>query len=248
MQERTPLRTPGANYISDLLWVGTSPSTSLVRNIAETLALEIVEGKVNPGYPMNSVHLSRRFRCSRTPVREALVALEREGLVTIPPRRRPYVSPITWRQARESYELRIHLLELVSRLVVANASDDDLRRLEEHQKVLEIDAAAGDIDSYFWHNVAFRQVEAEISGNTELAHVLKSLGLRTLQLRHVSLFVPGRMATSVLRHRELLRAYCDRDLGLATRINRAIIERGLDAMSKSNWPGLTHGPEAPTGS
>ena len=116
MQERTPLRTPGANYISDLLWVGTSPSTSLVRNIAETLALEIVEGKVNPGYPMNSVHLSRRFRCSRTPVREALVALEREGLVTIPPRRRPYVSPITWRQARESYELRIHLLELVTGL------------------------------------------------------------------------------------------------------------------------------------
>ena len=77
---------------------------------------------------MNSAELARRFSTSRTPVREALLLLERESLVIVPPRRRPYVSPVDMAQVREVYEIRASLYALVSELLVARASDDgDLR-------------------------------------------------------------------------------------------------------------------------
>ena len=56
---------------------------SLVSNIACDVAAEIIEGQRSPGDDLNSVELSRRFRTSRTPIREALMLLEKEGLVQI---------------------------------------------------------------------------------------------------------------------------------------------------------------------
>jgi len=57
--------------------------------------------------------------------------------------------------------------------------------------------------------------------------MLGSLGLRTLQLRHVSLSLPGRLDRSVADHERLLDAYADRDAALAVALTRAIIMAGL---------------------
>src|SRR3546814_1769546 len=66
-------------------------SDSLVGRIAADVARAITEGRLTPGADLNSVELAARFGTSRTPVREALMLLEKEGLVEIPPRRRPRV-------------------------------------------------------------------------------------------------------------------------------------------------------------
>ncbi|HKS70467.1 MAG TPA: GntR family transcriptional regulator, partial [Ktedonobacterales bacterium] len=65
----------------------TAGRDSLVGKIAEWIGSAIIEGRLRPGDDLNSVALSHRFQTSRTPVREALMILEKEGLVTIPPRR-----------------------------------------------------------------------------------------------------------------------------------------------------------------
>src|ERR1043166_4642394 len=57
--------------------------SSLVDDIACVVGAEILEGLRRPGSDLNSVELSRRFRTSRTPTREAVVILEKEGLVEI---------------------------------------------------------------------------------------------------------------------------------------------------------------------
>ncbi len=59
-----------------------------VAEIAEWIAIGIVEGDLAPGQDLNSVDLAKRFGTSRTPVREALMLLEQEGLVSIQARRR----------------------------------------------------------------------------------------------------------------------------------------------------------------
>ena len=64
---------------------------SLVTEIACDVGAEILEGIRAPGEDLNSVDLSRRYDTSRTPVREALMLLEKEGLIEVPPRRRPSV-------------------------------------------------------------------------------------------------------------------------------------------------------------
>ena len=209
---------------------------SLVDRIVEDLARRIIDGSLPPGADVNSVELARRFSTSRTPIREALLTLQREGLVDIPARRRPRVAPVTLAQARELYEIRASLHALVSELIVAGAPD--LSVLASWQAHLRDDAARGDVDAYFWHNVSFRQAEAEVAGNRQLTRLLGSLGLRTLQLRHVSLSLPGRLDRSVADHERLLAAYADGDAVLAVALTRSIIMTGLRSIEASGWSGL----------
>lgn len=57
---------------------------SLVGSIAEWIGHAIIEGRLQPGDDLITLDLARQFQTSRTPVREALLLLENEGLVTIP--------------------------------------------------------------------------------------------------------------------------------------------------------------------
>lgn len=204
---------------------------SLVDRIVEDLARRIIDGSLAPGADVNSVDLARRFSTSRTPVREALLTLQREGLVDIPARKRPRVAPVTLAQARELYEIRASLHALVSELIVARGPD--LSRLREWQAHLREDAARGDVDAYFWHNVGFRNAEVGLSKNGELQRRLSSLGLQMHRFRHLSLSLPGRLLHSVADHERLVNAYADRDAGLAAAVSRSLVMRGYRAIERA---------------
>jgi DNA-binding GntR family transcriptional regulator len=212
---------------------GTEGSSSLAFTIFQELAVNIVEGRLLPGHEVNSAELARRFNTSRTPVREALLLLEREDLVIIPPRRRPYVSPVALPQVREIYEIRASLYGLVSQLLVERATDEEIHGLAEWQALLVEDARLGDVDGYFWHNVGFRNAEASLSKNGELQRRLSSLGLQMHRFRHLSLSLPGRLLHSLADHERLVRAYADRDAALAAAVSRSLVLRGYHAIERS---------------
>lgn len=212
---------------------GSEGSSSLAFVIFQELAISIVEGRLPPGEEVNSAELARQFNTSRTPVREALLLLEREGLVIVPPRRRPYVSPVAISQVREIYEIRASLYALVSELVVERATDDDILGLLSWQALLQRDADAGDVDAYFWHNVGFRNAEAALSRNFELQRRLSSLGLQMHRFRYVSLSLPGRLLHSLADHERLVRAYTERDVALAVAVTRSLVLRGYRAIERS---------------
>lgn len=213
----------------------SSGRESLVGKIAEWIGSSIIEGRLRPGDDLNSVALSHQFQTSRTPVREALMILEKEGLVTIPPRRRPYVAHVSLREVREIYRVRAHLYTLVSELIVVQAGGEAIQALWEQQARLEATAQVGDRDAYFWRNLSFRATEVEICGNTELRRTLDSLGLRTLHARHQSLTYPGRMERSVQDHARLVRAYEERDAPLAIALTRSLVLGGLAAIEATGW-------------
>ncbi|MEU1167106.1 GntR family transcriptional regulator, partial [Streptomyces sp. NPDC005921] len=78
----------------------------LVAQIAEWVGAGIIEGRLAAGQDLNSVDLSRRFDTSRTPVREALMVLEQEGLVEMKARRRPRVAAPSLQDIRDIYQVR----------------------------------------------------------------------------------------------------------------------------------------------
>ncbi|HEX5116947.1 MAG TPA: GntR family transcriptional regulator [Pseudonocardiaceae bacterium] len=231
------VRPAGSDVLGRMLGE-TRSDTSLVDKMVEDLAMRIIDGRLPPGADVNSVELARRYGSSRTPVREALLTLQREGLVDIPARRRPRVALVTLAQVREMYEVRASLHALVSELIVQQADESGLDVLRARHDQLRVDAERGDVEAYFWHNVAFRQSEAEIAGNRQLTRLLSTLGLRTLQLRHLSLSFPGRLDRSVEDHERLLAAYTDRDAPLAAALTRSIIMAGYRAIEASGWSGL----------
>jgi DNA-binding GntR family transcriptional regulator len=234
-----PLGTePSAGHLEILRVLGRSENAdSVVDQILVSVGTAIVEARLRPGDDLNSVELARMFQSSRTPVREALLTLEREGLVEINAHRRPRVRRLSLDEVRDIYELRATLCALVSRRIVLNATESDLGTLREIQRRLERAADAGDVDRYFWLNVGFRNNEASIAGNSSVRRVLDGVGVRTLQLRHLSLSLPGRLGASVADHERLLRAYEDRDGDLAAALTQSLVRRGLAAIETSGWTG-----------
>lgn len=209
---------------------------STVAEIVEWVARGIIEGRLQPGDDLNSVDLAKRFKVSRTPVREALFTLSREGLVDWSPRRRPRVASVSLRDVRELYQLRAVLYAQVSLAIAEHATDADIATLwQAHSRLAEA-AAKHDVDGYFWGNVAFRDEELRVCGNRIFKEVLDTLRMRTNRLRHLSTSLPGRMERSCSDHLRLCEAYAERDGTLAAAINRSIVLSALKAIEAS-WQG-----------
>lgn len=205
-----------------------------VTAIAQAIGFAIIEGQLQPGADLNTVDLAAQFHTSRTPVKEALLLLENEGLVAFPPYRRPFVARLSLDEVREIYQVRAQLLMLVAELIVKTASDADIASLRAMLLPMRALADAHDVDGVFWANVALRTREAEICGNKQVQRILDALGLRTLQLRHLSMQVGDPQAEQRLSDRErLVSAYEDRDAPLATALTRTMVLRALAILERS---------------
>ncbi|GGG44134.1 GntR family transcriptional regulator [Caldovatus sediminis] len=205
---------------------------SLVAEIACVVGAEILEGVRLPGADLNSVELARRFRTSRTPVREALVILEKEGLVEIPPRRRPRVAMLSLTEIREIYQVRAAILGLVAAATGQRATPEEIAELRHIVERMRAAAETGDRDGYYWGNVRFHERFAELSGNRTLQRVLDSLVLRSLRFRRLSLANPERVRRSLADHLRLVSALEDRDLELASALAKANVLGALRALER----------------
>ena len=200
---------------------------SLVSRIAIELGAEIIEGVRAPGADLNSVELSRRYATSRTPVREALLLLESEGIVTITPRRRPRVSEFDSAAMRDVYRTRCALLEFIASDVARYATEEDIAALSDIGEQMRRAQLAQDFSAYLWANVSFHALNTVLSRNRIVKQIIDSLLLRTLPLRRLSLSRADAMEQSLDDHLHLIRAYRDRDPNLAAALQRSNHMRSL---------------------
>ena len=206
--------------------------SSLVTEIACVVGAEILEGIRRPGSDLNSVELARRFRTSRTPTREAVVILEKEGLVEILPRRRPRVAELGISGIREIYRVRAAMLGLIAAEVVRLASDEEIAELRVILQEMERAAAAGDRDGYYWGNVSFHERFADMGHNRTLQRILETLVLRSLRLRRLTLSQAERVRRSLADHTRLVSALEDRDAELASALIKANVLGALKVLEQ----------------
>ncbi|WP_141136535.1 GntR family transcriptional regulator [Rhodococcoides kyotonense] len=200
---------------------------SLVLVIAEWVAKEIITGSLLPGADLNSVDLAARFSTSRTPVREALNLLDREGLIELTARRRPRVATLDAGQIESAYHLLSNLFGMVAEEVASKSDGTDLSPLDVQMQRMQVAYRTNDVDSYFWANVDFHDTCGEIADNSMLKRTVDSLGLRVLRFRHRTLTVPGQLKPSVDDHARLLRAFRERDIELAGALSRSLVRHSL---------------------
>src|SRR5271167_1149024 len=104
---------------------------SLSQRAYQSLCKAIRDGAVVHGVLYSEKELAERLGISRTPVREALIELAREGLVTISPQRGFRLHALSHAEQREIFELRLaidtYLVEQLSKV----ATTDDIKHLRE---------------------------------------------------------------------------------------------------------------------
>ena len=109
----------------------------------------IINGTLAPGSPINESDLARDLDVSKTPVRESLRQLEREGLVENIPGRGSAVTHITFQDIREIFEIR-EIIEcgVAKRVALMHNEEDLLTKKNEVEKDLVKAASAIDCASY----------------------------------------------------------------------------------------------------
>ncbi|WP_395743809.1 GntR family transcriptional regulator [Prosthecobacter sp.] len=138
---------------------------------ATRLRTEILNGTSAPGALLAESAVAKRLGVSRVPVREALFALEREGLVEFSPTGRAFVKDLTPQDFEELFVLRLTLEPLASRLA-APALKEDVSKLEKN---LAATRRARSVQEVTLLDLEFHQIILEASGNARLLKLWRSL-------------------------------------------------------------------------
>ena len=119
--------------------------------------------------------LAAEFGISRTPVREAMAQLEREGFVRSVPRRGLYVVRKTKREVIELITAWAALESMAARLITESASDEDIASLRRMFATFENGAVRAHLDEYSEINIGFHQTIIRMSGNSMLINLAENL-------------------------------------------------------------------------
>jgi DNA-binding GntR family transcriptional regulator len=121
---------------------------SLARSAADWIAEHIISGEIKPGEKLTETGLAERMGVSRSPVREALQALSREGLIILEPRRGAHVSALNARDVRDLYACRLLLEPSCFAQAAAALTDATARELEKTFQQMEQAVADRELAEY----------------------------------------------------------------------------------------------------
>lgn len=213
----------------------SSASASLVDQVFNWLATRILSGTYRPGDPLSELAIVEQVGASRTPVREALRRLERDGMVKIIPGRGAFVTDATEREVREIYQCREYLQSLTARLATEHMTPELLERFRAICGQMEEAVANADLPRFFRRNVEFGRLMAECAHNETLNTLAASLGLRVMRLRYLSMGLPTRMEKSLRAHQELIEAFERGDGDAAETIIRVLIHGAAVAILRYHF-------------
>ncbi len=210
--------------------MGRRSEKPLVEKIRVHLEEQIIAGRLKPRQRLVEEEIAREMSVSRSPIREALRALEREGLVTLTPGRGACVADLTLEEVDDVYAVRVRLGGLLFSLAARHATDALADRLDQVVAEMERVVAEADIQRYFLLDLDFEEQVMAACPNEKLVAVWRSLGRPILRFRYFSLYPPGRLPTSLQYHRELVAAFRRRDGATADRLVQQTIEAAGQAL------------------
>lgn len=196
------------------------PRRNLVNEILAQLQADIVSGVFKPGEALAEPVLARRFGASRGPVREAMIELERAGLVQFEPTGRTRVRTMGEKDMAEIIEARVALESMGARLAAIRWSGEHSRWVEENLAAQE--QAAG-ITEFRKLDAAMHEYIMKCSGNTRLEALWQNIRWQfEMALASVDR-LQGRQAGELHRfamegHRKVLEALAAREPGAAARM------------------------------
>src|SRR4051812_18145810 len=210
---------------------------SLEREVYSALRHEILTGIVAPGDPLIEAQLALDLGVSKTPVREALIRLQRDGLVEIRPYRGARVRRPSAEDVVQAVEVRMWVEMEVARAVAIDPSPDLLARLEQNIAATQAALDADDFDGFVRTVRGFSQLLLDEHGNRYAMQVVDSLHNILALIGSAFRRAPGRKQKSIDEHREILAALVARDpdaAAAATRRHLASIEGGAtEALAKA---------------
>ncbi|SMX41605.1 GntR family transcriptional regulator [Maliponia aquimaris] len=162
------------------------PESSLPDKIATQLRRDILRGVLPPGTPVKERDHAAGLGVSRTPLREAIRILAKEGLVQLRPARSPIVARPSFEEVAYNIEVMSALEVLSARLACERASDEQIDEIATVAERMEREYDALDMLDVFELDMGFHRAIAAAAGNPVLAEMHQALLARLWRARYLS--------------------------------------------------------------
>ena len=157
----------------------------LIELVYEELRNLILSGEIKPGTRMMEIELADSMGVSRTPIREAIRKLEKEGLVTIEPRKGAYVSTISMNDIVNILQIRGTLEGLAATLAATRIKEIELMKLKEASQAFDRAVEEGNTKEMISNDTLFHHIIVEASGNDLLIKMVTDLQEIVLRFRYL---------------------------------------------------------------
>ena len=195
----------------------------------ELIRQAILDGRLEPGSRLKEEELARELGISRTPVREALLMLQAEGLIVTAPNRGAVVRAHDANDLKDLYQLRALLEGYATRQAARRISGEELDRLNE--SCARFDALAGDdVRALVKENLHFHNTILGAAGSERLSGMVQKVIELPLVYKSYIWYSPDQKRISAHYHRQITNALGARDAERAELIMREHIFEARDLL------------------
>jgi DNA-binding GntR family transcriptional regulator len=210
------------------------PGSPLTRNAAvaatELIREAIVAGRIAPGERLKEEELARELGISRTPVREALLILQAEGLVDAAPNRGATVRAHTAEDLEDLYSLRALLEGFAARRAALRIAEDSIAMLCESCERFEALEVEDDLRDLVRENLFFHNTILSAAGSVRLAEMVRKVIELPLVYKSYIWYSPDQKRISAHYHRQITTALEARDSERAELIMKEHVYEARDLL------------------
>lgn len=182
--------------------MSVEPAPLQTAQVYEQLRHEILTGRFPPDTPISQIKLAERLGVSRTPLREALRTLQREGFILSEPNRRVRVAALSVTDLEELYAARIALESLAIKITVKRFSSSDIDDLDAVLAAMDETALTHDYDQWEVPHRRFHALLRQHAG-ARVTSMLADLGAHSERYRRVYLSEPIAWTSAGVEHRAI---------------------------------------------
>jgi DNA-binding GntR family transcriptional regulator len=193
----------------------------MAEQIAGSIRSMIVAGDLEPGERIVESRIARKIGVGQPTVREALVALEHQGLVRRKANQGCVVTSLTRAEICQLIRVRAELETLAVELAVESATDPEIASLLQITDAMKIAAVARDPQGFFELDLSFHQALWSLSHNSFMPHLLEQALaplLAFLFIRNLRRNLDIDMVESAQAHVDMVEAILTRNKGTARRV------------------------------
>lgn len=181
-------------------------------------------GHYPPGTRLDEQQIAEELGVSRTPLREAISKLVKDGLVEHRPYKGNFVRSFTAKEVFDLYEVRKGLESLAVRLAIPYLTEDSISKLRTILGEIGSALKAGDLGTYGLADKRFHDAIAQLSGNETLISMLAHLGGQVQLIRTMANQDPSIVEITAMERPEIVDAMAAGDVAAATYLMEEHIE------------------------
>jgi DNA-binding GntR family transcriptional regulator len=196
----------------------------------ETLRTMIVSGRIAPGVSLRETELCHELGISRTPLREAIRTLAREGLVRLAPNRSAIAAGLDYEEIKNLYEAISGLEAQAAMMTIERASDENLDEIRALHHQMMVHYLQRDLPKYIQLNMEIHRCVVRLSRNSVLLELWDMLLPRVERARTSANLHASRWHAAVHEHENILQALMNRDAAGFSDLIRQHYFNGLAAL------------------